>query len=234
MAMLREPDTAPAGCAIAPAPIPGPNLCVVCNARPRAGRGALSRCVACIKAEAERDRQDRAAAEAQLAARLAATTKVCRTCKRTKALDAFTANKNAKDARRRDCKACVSAGRSPTKRRSPAEKARRAKLNKQPHRRAGILASVYRWRAANPDAIAAHAAVDVAIRSGDIVPAKTCQAHGCKKRSGLASHHNSYAANRRKCVVWLCRHHHRTVHTGRNVPLKKSAPCKVASAPKPA
>jgi hypothetical protein len=184
--------------------------------------------------EAERDRQDRAAAEAQLAARLADTTKVCRSCKKPKSFDAFAPNKIARDGRRRDCRACVAAGRSPAKGRSPEQKARRAELNKQPHRRAGVLASVYRWRAANPDAIAAHAAVDVAIRSGEIVPAKTCQAHGCKKRNGLASHHNSYAANRRKRVVWLCRHHHRTVHTGRNVPLKKSAPCKVASAPKAA
>jgi hypothetical protein len=234
MATLREPDAAPAG-AIGPAPTRhDPTLCAICHARPRAGRGALTRCVPCIKAQAERDRQDRAAAEALVAARLAATTKVCRSCKRSKSFDAFAPNKTAKDGRRCDCRACVAAGRAGTKQRTPEQKKRRAELNKQPHRRAGILASVYRWRAANPDAIAAHAAVDKAMCKGDLVPAKMCQAEGCRRRKSLHSHHNSYAASQRTRVLWLCRDHHGAVHTGRPVPLKKSAHCKFAKAPKAA
>jgi hypothetical protein len=234
MAMLREPDAASAGGGTAPAPIPDPTLCTVCGEHPRAGRGALSRCVRCIKAEAERDRQERAAAAALVAARLAATAKICRSCRKPKSLNAFAPSKIARDGRQRNCKACITAGRARTKQRTRAQKKRRAELNKQPHRRAGILASVYRWRAANPDAIAAHAAVDEAMRAGGIVPAKTCQAEGCRRRKSLHSHHNSYAASQRTRVLWLCRDHHGAVHTGRPVPLKKSAHCKLAKAPKAA
>ena len=125
----------------------------------------------------------------------------------------------------------MATGRAAPKQRTPEQKARDAELRKEPHRKAANLESVYKWRAANPDAIAAHLAVDKALKDGELVPAKTCQAHGCRKRRSLSSHHNSYAPNRRKAVVWLCAQHHRQTHSGQPVPLKKTAPCKLAKAP---
>ena len=52
-------------------------LCVVCHARPRGARGALQRCLQCIRDAAAVDRATRQAIEARLAAELA--TKACRT-----------------------------------------------------------------------------------------------------------------------------------------------------------
>lgn len=45
------------------------DLCVVCSRRPRAGRGQLSRCIPCIKAEAARARDASQKAHARMAAR---------------------------------------------------------------------------------------------------------------------------------------------------------------------
>ena len=173
----------------------------------------------------------RAAAEAIIAERRKASQKTCRTCRKELPLGAFAPYARSKDGHRRSCRKCVATGRAPKKQHTPEQKARAAELRKQPHRKAANLEAVYKWRAANPDAIAAHAAVDAALKAGEIVPAKTCQAADCRKRRGLASHHNSYAASRRKVVVWLCNSHHRTAHSGRLVPLKKSAGAKVARAP---
>ena len=43
------------------------DLCIVCGERPRAAGGQLSRCIPCIKAEAARARDARAAAETRVA-----------------------------------------------------------------------------------------------------------------------------------------------------------------------
>jgi hypothetical protein len=232
MAALREPDAlAPAGGeAIAPAIVLG--LCIVCGVNPKAAQGRLSRCLPCIRQAAEQNRQARIAAEAALAAKR--TTKVCSSCKRTKAMADFSPHRLAKDGRRKDCRQCVAADRVKRKQRTDAQKARAKELAQQPHRKIANLLSVLQWQARNGEAIEAQRAVDRAIRAGEIVPAKSCQAAGCKRRSGLASHHNSYAANRRKRVVWLCNQHHRITHSGRNVPLKRTAPVKFARAPQAA
>jgi hypothetical protein len=44
-------------------------LCVACKVRPRPTGSALTRCIACIKAAAERDRREREACRAAYAAR---------------------------------------------------------------------------------------------------------------------------------------------------------------------
>ena len=48
-----------------------PILCVECKARPRPAGSALTRCIDCIKAVAERDRREREVRKAAFAARTA-------------------------------------------------------------------------------------------------------------------------------------------------------------------
>jgi hypothetical protein len=237
MAMLREsPDalTTRAASTVSPVITTGHDLCTACGVNPRAGKGANTKCVPCLKAAAAAYSRHRAEAEATYASRIAVSAKTCRGCKKELSLGAFAPHPLAKDGHRNFCRKCVAKGRRHNHQMTPKRKARARELRQRPEQKARNLEAVYRWRAANPAAIAAHAVVDEAIRTGEITPPKTCQAHGCRKRRGLASHHNSYAANRRKAVVWLCSSHHRSAHSGRPVALKKSAGIKVAHAPKAA
>jgi hypothetical protein len=231
---LREPEhSALAGDGADAVPPIVIDLCVQCGLRPRAAGGRLSRCLACVKRSAEEDRIARALAEAKLAARVEQPTKRCRSCKADKPLDGFARHRLSRDGLRHDCRSCVANGKA--KRRKPLTEAQREAdraARRAPHRMAANLESVIAWQTRNGAAREAHRVVDRAVRAGEVVPAKVCQGAGCKRRSGLVSHHNSYARNRRKRVVWLCQQHHRIVHSGRNLPLKRTAPVRFAKAPK--
>jgi hypothetical protein len=236
MAAYREPDALTTGepSTVSLVIAPDDSLCTVCAVHPRAGRGRNTKCVPCLKAAAALYHQHRAEAEAAYAARLAAGTKTCRACKKALPLGAYAPHPKGKHGRRVICRKCVSKGCRSRPAATPEQRARHAARARQPEQRARNLAAVYRWRASHPEAVAAHEAVDRAIAAGELAPTKSCEAQGCKKRSRLDSHHNSYAPNRRKAVIWLCRDHHRAAHNGPPVPLKRTAPVKFAKAPKAA
>ena len=228
---LRAPDALALGeASVAPAIIAVP-LCARCGENPRAGCGALSRCIPCIREAAERDRQDRIAAEALVAERLRQTVKVCRTCKREKSVADFSPHRLAKDGRRKNCRACVSANRVKRKALTPEQKARDRELRQQPHRKAANLEAVISWQARNPAAIRAARLLDADVRHAKITPATTCEAERCEATGRLHGHHNSYSRRR---VAWLCAGCHRLCHSGVPLRLKESAALRVARAPKTA
>jgi hypothetical protein len=209
-------------------------LCVLCNENPRAGSGRLTRCLPCIRAEAERDRQNRIAAEAALAARAKSEqpTKKCQTCRVEKALTEYFRHRLGKDGRRRSCIACVRSGKAKkakplTPEQLAADKARRA----QPHRRAANLEAAVAWQARNPAAVRAARVLDADVRHGKITPATVCEAERCEATGRLSGHHNSYV---RRKVAWLCAGCHRLCHSGVPIRLKETAAFRVARAPKTA
>ena len=234
-AALREPDAlAPAGGETSIAPAILIDLCVVCHENPRAGSGRLSRCLGCIRAAAERDRQDRIAAEAALAARAKSEqpTKKCQTCRVEKALSEYFRHRLGKDGRRRSCIACVRSGKAKkakplTPEQLAADKERRAK----PHRKAANLEAAVAWQARNPAAVRAARLLDADVKHNKITPATMCEAERCHATDRLHGHHNSY--NRRR-VAWLCPSCHRLCHSGVPLRLKESAALRVARAPKTA
>ena len=224
----------PDGEVIAPPPITtDPSLCVVCRVGKRAGSGILTRCLSCIRVDAQRARDARVAAEATLAARLGGPVKECRTCKRSRCLDEFARHARSRDGRRRDCKRCVTAGKIERARPvlSPEAKARDRARRRTPQYRAQNLAAAISWQARNTDAVSARKAVSAAKKSGALVPAKSCEVQGCKKRKALCAHHNNYSPSRHLKVAWICRGHHQALHHGLTFKLKPSAMCKTAFAP---
>jgi hypothetical protein len=236
MAMLREPDAAPAaGGGTARLLIPDQSLCVTCNVNPRHAGGRLSRCLPCIRSRAEEDRRDRIAAEAALAARRAELTKACRSCGKTKALGDFARHARGKDGRRAHCRACVSAGKvKRNKPLSPEGQARDRERRRSPEYLAQNLAASHAWQTRNKVAVEARRAVTKAVKAGTLTPAKTCQILGCRKRSGLVGHHNSYTPRNHTRVVWVCRAHHQSVHSGVRFRTKAAAAYRTAFAPETA
>ena len=225
---LRLPD----GEVIAPpSPTTDPTLCLVCGVGKRAGSGILTRCVGCIKIDAQRARDARAAAEAIVVARRAELTKACRSCGQTKALADYTPHHSARDKRRKDCKVCVSTGRAKGKQRTPDQLARDRERAKRPERKAQNLEAVHRWQANNKAALQAHKAVSAAVRDGKLTPPSTCQVRGCRRRKRLHAHHSSYHPRRRMLVVWMCAQHHKATHNGLALKLKAGAVFSVARAP---
>jgi hypothetical protein len=237
MATLREPDgdlATGAASTVSPV-ISGYDLCAACHVNPRHAHGRLSRCLPCIRADAQRFRDTRAAAEAALAARTEQPTKVCRTCSKPKSLGEFARHARGKDGRRTHCRSCVNAGK--VKRNPPLsaeQRARDRERRRHPDYLARNLEAAHAWQARNATAVDARKAVTRAVKSGTITPAKTCQVAGCRKRSGLHGHHNSYAPRNHLRVVWLCRGHHQSVHAGMRFKLKAAARCRTAYAPETA
>ena len=72
-----------------------------------------------------------------------------------------------------------------------------------------LLTRQERWRARNPQAASAHRAVQLAVRTGRLVPGP-CEVCG---RPDTEGHHDDYAAP--LVVRWLCRPHHRALHRAR-------------------
>jgi hypothetical protein len=105
-AMATAPlNLLPAGAEVIAAPLD--HLCTSCHVNPRHAHGRLSRCLGCIRADAQRFRNVRAEAEAALTARAKAEqpTKICRTCKRARPLGDFARHARGKDGRRAHCRA---------------------------------------------------------------------------------------------------------------------------------
>lgn len=208
-------------------------MCSDCGTRPRAAGGRIPTCLPCLKLRAETDRVQRERIAAAYAARKAAElpTKKCRACKTEKPVDSFATNRNARDGFRRDCKSCVADGKAKKQTMTPEQKLANKAKRALPHRKAANYQSVQKWQARNPEAKQAWKEVKKAVENGGLKLAKVCQAIGCKRRDRLSSHHNSYHPSYRKRIVRLCPHHHRHVHNGRRVRLKKGAAFRVARQP---
>lgn len=204
------------------------------RARPRFA--TLSRCKPCLQAQAEEDLQARDAVRISAMARATAkaietgATKCCRTCKAEKPFVDFARHKQAKDGRRRDCRACVEAGvtkraASPSSAAKEADKTQRARPeSRQTNRRC-----VREWKARNRPATNAFRAVQRAMRKGTIAKPKRCQARGCKFEGELQAHHHDYLSS--LVVVFLCPKHHRRLHAGEHVKLISGLPPELASIP---
>jgi hypothetical protein len=211
-----------------------PALCVVCNSKPRAGNGLLTRCLSCIRAAAEADRQARERRMAAFTARMlapAVVQKTCRTCDKAKALELFSKHRLSRDGHRHDCKACVKAERTKWRELTASEHAVEQARRAQPHRRASNRRAVASWTKRNPDATRARRKLQDAVRRGEIVPAGVCQAKACTSNHRIEGHHANY--RRWNVMAWLCARHHRRAHTtGDAVRLKRGAPWRFARVPK--
>ena len=206
-------------------------LCVVCGTRPRAGDGLLTRCIPCIKEAVALDRKAREQRIAALArsGNAPAADKCCRTCRKTKSLDAFYKHRVSKDGHRHDCIACVKAERTRRHelrgRALAAEKARRA----QPHRRESNRRAVASWTKRNPEAARARRKLRQAVLRGGITPAKVCQAKDARRASALRAIMRTIVAG----TSW-----HGSARsiideqTGNSVRLKRGAPWRLARVPK--
>jgi hypothetical protein len=80
-----------------------------------------------------------------------------------------------------------------------------------------------RYRQRYPEKIAAHRAVETAIRKGEIVVPTTCEVLGCSCDHDLALHHSSYRPQDVLKVTTLCRTHHGQLHRNGGEPLRLKA-----------
>ena len=71
-----------------------------------------------------------------------------------------------------------------------------------------IRDGVRRWRARHPEKVAAHLAVQRAVRRGELMKAPCW----CGEPRVYAHHHNGYAEDHVLDIVWLCGAHHRQAH----------------------
>jgi hypothetical protein len=188
-------------------------------------------CLAAIKRNAERDRQDRARRHAEALAKAAAEPiKLrCRACGTEKPTAQFSPHRLSKTGFRKDCRSCVRADRVRRKELTAEQKLRDRERRAQPHRRIANRLAVAAWRESNPGAVAAKMALRRAVRNGMVEKPVACEAKGCK-RTDVTGHHASYA--RPRSATWLCPSHHRRLHAGVRVKLKSTAARKYAAAPR--
>ena len=124
------------------------------------------------------------------------TTKLCRTCERTLAVESFHRN-NRPAGRASNCKDCKRNWRKNTKAGQQWEK--------QSHR-----ISKGQWQKRNRHKTNAHLAVFRAVKRGDLVKTNCSVCGSAKQVEG--HHHNGY--ERQLEVDWLCNPHHRLAHIG--------------------
>lgn len=200
------------------------NLCTTCGECPRLG--SLSRCIVCLRADAERDRRDREAAQAR--SRPDAV-KRCRTCRRDKPASSFAVHRRAHDGRRRDCRSCVTAGRVQRKQRTAKELRVERERKADPRHRVANTVAVKAWAERNRAAVACKKKLKRALRRGDVVRAPHCQAAGCTRRL-VEAHHHSY--DRPTEVLWVCRSHHRRGHVTGVIHVADGIPRKLGRVPR--
>lgn len=231
--MLKN-DAASAAVAFSAAYLPPPDLCQKCGTRPRAAAGKLTRCLPCVKRDAEAARLEREAFQAAYLAKAEAdcAAKKCRTCRSEKPITQFDRWRSATDGLRRDCRACVRTGKVKRPKPMTPEQIEADRVRRQaPHRRAANVASVLAWMKRNPDAVAAKLVARKAVKRGEIKVPTVCQVKGCRTKANLEGHHVSYARKFRKRLVHVCPKHHRRLHQGEQLALKRGAQFKTAKAP---
>lgn len=87
-------------------------FCTVCHVKARAAGGKLSCCLDCLRADVEKERQQREARKAKARQKAPSPRKTCRTCNATKPLACFGVHRRARDGHRKDCRVCAEAKRT--------------------------------------------------------------------------------------------------------------------------
>lgn len=121
--------------------------------------------------------------------------KACCRCGRVQPLDAFHLRAREADGHNSMCKSCIRKYKRAW-RRNNIEKAAATERKWNAIRRERKT----KWKAANPEKIHAHSAVDTAVRAGTLVKPDTCSDCGATGR--IHGHHADYS--RPLDVEWLC------------------------------
>lgn len=151
-------------------------------------------------------------------------TKHCNKCGKDKPIEDFGLNRTAKDGRQHQCKACKVAYPLEWRRANPEkhqelmrcfrakestkEKERQYSREYNARHRDRLAKARREWVARYPEKVAAHAAVERALKSGKLVRADSCER--CGTSAALDGHHPDYSKPLE--VEWLCRKCHRAEH----------------------
>lgn len=120
------------------------------------------------------------------------TEKRCCECRQWKSREAFNRDRSAPDGLQDKCRPCHREAVRESRRRNPESHASYQR----------------RWRQRNRRVTAAHAAIKIAIRRGDLTRPETCE--GCGLPGDVHAHHDDY--DRPLEVEWLCPPCHRERH----------------------
>lgn len=141
-----------------------------------------------------------------------ATVKRCITCKTEKPSGDFPQHNGSRDGRRRTCRECMVTGRYKPFVEPPEARAKRKARESQPHWQAIHRAALARYAQRYPIAQQAMRTVGIALRSGKLTKAKTCQVKRCTSVKFIEAHHWSYKPANWLDVLWCCAAHHRQGH----------------------
>lgn len=133
--------------------------------------------------------------------------KTCIHCRQAKRLSEFYTHKASADGHVSSCKDCYRARSTIRRRSNPAVQAYDRERANRPERRENRARVTKAWRQEHPETVAAHNAVQRAIRAGKLVR-KPCEVCGTTER--IHAHHDDYADYLK--VRWLCALHHRQHH----------------------
>lgn len=136
---------------------------------------------------------------------------VCKRCDAERAKKREAANRDLINAQRR-ARYRRDIVKHRTRNREKARSARGREINRQ---------AVARYKKANPERTKARHLVSLAVRRGDLIRPKVCQALGCSCAGPLHAHHGDYS--RPLAVDWLCMEHHEATHHQGPVRLQASA-----------
>ena len=137
-------------------------------------------------------------------------TKTCPKCQEVLEISLFVVNNRRPSGRGSLCKKCHNAiNRAHAKANSEREAARSRAKAKLPHNRARQL----EYNRKNPEKYAAHKAVTIAIKRGELAPAAACQCMDCNATPAQTLHHHSYHPDHWLDVIPLCRSCHGIRHS---------------------
>jgi hypothetical protein len=178
------------------------------------------------------------------AAPAAPASKTCRTCGIEKALADFgTQGRGRLASRCRPCEAARSRERywavPPDVRRErrrarrlrhlEAERARSRRTARSERGRQSNRISVRKWKAANPEKVACHRALQRAVRRSEVRKPSVCEILGCSHTGTLHGHHQDYRKPRE--AIFACHLHHEATHHDGPQRLKPGARRKFARPP---
>jgi Bacillus phage endonuclease len=133
-----------------------------------------------------------------------------------------------RDLRRRFPERYKAQGRAAWRRHLEKNRARGRRNARSQRGREGNRKAVAHWQRAHPRAVAAHRALQAAVRRGEVIRPKVCQAVGCRRRAWLSGHHRDY--RRPLDVDHLCNRCHEMLHhRRRTLRLKRGAKRKFAT-----
>lgn len=190
--------------------------------------GLTDNCLTAIRARSEQERLAREKRFAE-AREKAPGSKTCKCCKRSKPIGQFSRHRLSKDGHVHRCKACTAAAKEKPKGRTPEQSQREREQAAEPHRRVANRIAVQSWSERHPEAVAARRRLRQAVAKGHVTPAPCCQERDCSERK-LDAHHANYS--RELEVLWLCRQHHRQIHSGFRLVLKDGVDKRLARVPR--